>query len=168
MSTITSAYRIFLIIHGEKLLCFCRLLCNRESFLANFCKWIQWKLVTVNISLWNGGKDVKQWKFFTTNDKQYTVANIYSYQPPCMEMLVYKTLNKAKINYWYTLKWAMTLFRMLPPPCVMSHLFLFSIVIMLPQSDYCWNCWIITAVNFCRLFVLIFLFQIWHYVDHQD
>ena len=54
-------YRTLLIICGEK--------CLR---IATQLQKIFGKLLDVN-TLWNESKDVKQEKFFTANDKQYTL-----------------------------------------------------------------------------------------------
>ena len=48
-----------------------------KVFLANFAHEYYeslYKLVNTNVFLWNEGKDVKQQKSFTANDKQYTVC----------------------------------------------------------------------------------------------
>ena len=47
-----------------------------QKFLANFYMWILWKLVKAGNCerfFGNEGKDMKQQKFFTANNKQYMV-----------------------------------------------------------------------------------------------
>ena len=71
------------------------LLCNQTSFLVNFCMWILWKFVKAGNHehfLWNEGKDVEQWKFFTATDKQYTVILTVGYSESArMEICHFKT-----------------------------------------------------------------------------
>ena len=66
-------YRMLLIIHSKKVSCFCGILCNRESFLADFCTWILWKPVKAGnceMFLEDEGKErCGTAKFFTTNNK---------------------------------------------------------------------------------------------------
>ena len=40
---------------------FCGLLCNREHFLVNFCKWILWKLVKAGNCKRFSGMNLKMW-----------------------------------------------------------------------------------------------------------
>ena len=70
-----SDYCILLIIHGEQVSRFLWITSQPQKFFGKFCTWMLWKLVIAGNYehfFGNEGKDIKQWKYFTANNKQCT------------------------------------------------------------------------------------------------